>query len=475
MNSFDLIVIGGGPAGYTGAIRAAQLGMKVACVDKRGTLGGTCLNEGCIPSKALLNFSEKFEEASVHFSDIGIEVSPKLNMEKVQKKKAALVSDLCKGIDGLFAKNKVTRLVGLASFSTQKDGNYVVKIVDADGKSKDVSTKYVLIATGSSVLEVPGVQIDEKHILSSTGALELASVPKSLIVIGGGYIGLELGSVWARFGSQVTVVEYADRLVPLMDYEVSSQFMKILQKQHINFNLSTKVVKAEVKGKKVSVTIADSDGKNEREIEAEKVLVSVGRKAHTDKLGLENIGATLDARGRIDVNDHLQVKTKDGILSNVYAVGDVICGPMLAHKAEEEAVAAVERMCNKYAHVNYNVIPSVVYTWPEVASVGKTEEELKKNNVAYKVGKFPFLANSRARSLGCMDGFVKILADTTTDEVLGAHIIGPDAGILIAEIAMAMSFRGSAEDIAMTCHAHPTLSEAIREAALAVDKRAINF
>ncbi len=462
MNEFDLVVIGGGPAGYTGAIRAAQLGMKVACVEKRKTLGGTCLNVGCIPSKALLNFSEKYEEAKNHFPDIGINTSAlKLDLKKMLSTKDKVVSDLCKGIEGLFAKNKITKFTGVAEII---DPN-TVKI-----SNEQVKAKNILIATGSEVATIPGVDIDEKYIVSSTGALSLSKVPKKLIVIGGGYIGLELGSVWRRLGSEVTVVEYSDSIVPALDKEIGKSFHKILEKQGFNFILSTKVLKAETKNGSVKVTVSGVQDEKEKTISADVVLVSVGRKPNTENLGLEKVGIKMAERGMIEVNKHFQTNH-----SNVYAVGDVIRGPMLAHKAEEEAVAAVEIMNKQSGHVNYKLIPSVVYTWPEVANVGATEEELKKDNINYKVGKFPFLANSRARSAGNTDGMVKILADSKTDRILGAHIIGPDAGTLIAEIVAYMEFGGSSEDIARTCHAHPTLNEAIKEAALAVEKRTINI
>ncbi len=462
-NEFDLVVIGGGPAGYTGAIRAAQLGMKVACIEKRTTLGGTCLNVGCIPSKALLDMSEKFEDAKLHFADIGITISKlELDLKKMLERKNKVVSDLCKGIEGLLAKNKITKFVGTATISTPN----IVTISDGT----KLSTKNILIATGSEVASLPGIDIDEKNIVSSTGALEFTSVPKHLIVIGGGYIGLELGSVWRRLGSKVTVVEFFDKIVPALDSEIGAAFTKILEKQGIELILGTKVNKATSKKDCVELHITPANGGKETVISADKVLVSVGRKPFTKDLGLEELGVKMNERGYIIVDQHY----KTGI-GNIYAVGDTIPGPMLAHKAEEEAVAAVEIMAGQYGHVNYNIIPSVVYTWPEVASVGLTEEQVKANGTPYKVGKFPFLANSRARSTGCTDGFVKIIVDSSTDRVIGGHIIGPDAGTMIAELALAMEFYASSEDIARTCHAHPTLSEAIKEAALAVAKRTINM
>jgi dihydrolipoamide dehydrogenase len=461
MQEFDLVVIGGGPAGYTGAIRAAQLGMKVAVIEKRKTLGGTCLNVGCIPSKALLSFSEKYEEAQDHFPDIGIMTSVKLDLAKMLAKKDQVVSDLCKGIEGLFAKNKITKFTGSG------------KIIDpntVEVNGEKVKAKNILIATGSEVINVPGVDVDEKNIVSSTGALSLKQVPKELVVIGGGYIGLELGSVWRRLGSKVTVIEYADRIVPALDNEIGKSFHKILENQGFKFMLNTKVLEATASKDKVTVSLGGvSDGSTSK-ISADVVLVSVGRKPNTEGLGLVEAGVKMAERGMIEVNDHFQTN-----YPNIYAVGDVIRGPMLAHKAEEEAVAAVEIMNGQAGHVNYGLIPGVVYTWPEVASVGATEEDLKKAGVSYKVGKFPFLANSRARSVGETDGMVKLLVDSKTDRVLGAHIIGPDAGTLIGEVVAYMEFGGAAEDIARTCHAHPTLNEAIKEAALAVDKRTINM
>lgn len=462
MQEFDLVVIGSGPAGYTGAIRAAQLGMKVACIEKEKTLGGTCLNVGCIPSKALLNMSEKFEDAKQHFADIGIKAAKvELDLAKMLAKKDQVVQDLCKGIESLFVKNKITKISGTA------------KILDKNNISvgnQQIKTKNILIATGSSIINLPGIEIDEQQIISSTGALSLKAVPGRLAVIGGGYIGLELGSVWRRLGSEVTVIEYADRIVPALDAEIGKSFHKILEKQGIKFMLSSKVLSAKKADKNIKIEIAEVGSDKKSILECDVVLVSVGRKPHTENLGLEDMGVKLDEHGRIEVNHNFQTN-----IDNIYAVGDVIRGPMLAHKGEEEAVAAVELMNNQAGHVSYDLIPSVVYTHPEVAAIGKTEENLKKTNTEYKVGKFPFLANSRARSVGCTDGMVKILACAKTDRVLGAHIIGPDAGNLIAEIAAYMEFGGSSEDIARTCHAHPTLSEAIKEAALAVSKRTINI
>lgn len=459
---FDLVVIGGGPAGYTGAIRAAQLGMKVACIEKRSTLGGTCLNVGCIPSKAMLDMSEKFEDAKLHFSDIGINTSKlELDLTKMLGRKNKVVSDLCKGIESLFAKNKIQKIVGTATITS-------ATTIKVDGK--EIAAKNILIATGSEVATLPGIEIDEKNIVSSTGALDFSSVPKHLVVIGGGYIGLELGSVWRRLGSEVTVVEYFNKIVPALDAELGTQFTKILEKQGMKLCLSTKVVKANSKENSVDLIVTPSEGGGEITISADKVLVSVGRRPFTDNLGLEEIGVERDERGYIKVDQNFRTK-----FSNIYAVGDVIPGPMLAHKAEEEAVAVAEIIAGQHGHVNYKVIPSVVYTWPEVASVGLTEEQAKTAGISYKIGKFPFLANSRARATGNIDGFVKILVDATSDRIIGGHIIGPDAGTMIAELALAMEFFASSEDVARTCHAHPTLSEAIKEACLAVEKRTINF
>ena len=459
---FDLIVIGGGPAGYTGAIRAAQLGMKVACVEKRATLGGTCLNVGCIPSKALLDMSEKFEDANLHFKDIGINASKlELDLAKMLERKNKIVSDLCKGIESLFAKHKIQKITGTAKITSPNS-------VSVDGKA--IMAKNILIATGSDVATLPGIEIDEKNIVSSTGALDFTEVPKKLIVVGGGYIGLELGSVWRRLGTEVTVVEYFDKIVPALDLEVGGSLTKILEKQGIKLLLSTKVVKATSKASSVDLIVTPATGGGEVTISADKVLVSVGRKPRTEELGLDALQIERNERGYIIVDKNFRTKHP-----SIYAIGDVIPGPMLAHKAEEEAVAAVEIMAGQHGHVNYGIIPSVVYTWPEVASVGLTEEQVKASGVAYKVGKFPFLANSRARATGNTDGFVKILVDTATDRIIGGHIIGPDAGTMIGEIALAMEFYASSEDVARTCHAHPTLSEAIKEACLAVEKRTINM
>ncbi|AAL03231.1 dihydrolipoyl dehydrogenase [Rickettsia conorii] len=459
MQEFDLVVIGSGPAGYTGSIRAAQLGMKVACIEKSDTLGGTCLNIGCIPSKVLLNSSEKYEVALKHFENIGIIADVKLDLQKMLANKDKVVLDLTQGIESLFAKNKVTRIKGEAKISSSN-------IVEVN--KEQIKAKNILITTGSSVIEIPNIKIDEEFIVSSTGALKLSKVPENLIVVGGGYIGLELGSVWRRLGAKVTVIEYAPSIVPMLDKEIATQFMKLQQKQGIEFKLNTKVLSAEVKSGKVNLTI-EEDSKSSV-VTSNVVLMAVGRKAYTQNLGLESVGIITDKQGSIEINDRFQTA-----ISNIYAVGDVVKGAMLAHKAEEEAVAAVEIMAGQAGHVNYNLIPSVIYTYPEVASVGETEEQLKEKGINYKVGKFPFLANSRARAIGSTEGMVKILADSKTDRVLGAHIIGADAGTLIAALTAYMEFGAASEDIARTCHAHPTLSEAIKEAALSVDKRTINM
>jgi dihydrolipoamide dehydrogenase len=464
MDNFDLVIIGSGPAGYTGAIRASQLGMKVACIEKRTTLGGTCLNEGCIPSKALLNMSHKFEEAK-NLDQFGITSSVSFDLKKMLNKKDQIVSDLCKGIDGLFTKNKIKRFTGSAKIINPN------KIeISHENNIETISTKNILIATGSEIIPLNGIEVNEKNIISSAGALNIPKVPKDFIIIGGGYIGLELGSVWRRLGSRITVVEYADKIVPSLDNEIGKKFYQILQNQGISFKLSSKVLSAKANKDKVIVEVEDNNTGNIELLTTDLVLLSVGRRPYTQNLGLENVGIVVDEQKRIPVNNAYQT-----IISNIYAVGDVIKGPMLAHKGEEEAIAAVENMVGQSGHVNYNIIPSVVYTDPEVASVGKTEEQLKLENIEYKVGKFPFMANSRAKSICNTEGFVKILADKKTDKVLGAHIIGQEAGTLIAEIAIAMEFSASSEDIARTCHAHPTLNEAVKEAALAVDKRTINL
>mgnify|MGYP001200722778 CR=1 FL=1 len=463
---FDLIVIGGGPGGYVCAIRAAQLGLKTACVESRGTLGGTCLNVGCIPSKSLLNLSENYKKAKKDFINQGIEISNvKLNIDKMMSNKNKSVQVLTKGIEFLFKKNKVTYIKGKGVIFSKQD-----VVVYNNNEKKNYKAKNIVIATGSYPTSIPGIDIDEKDILSSTGALSLSSVPKSLTVIGGGYIGLEMGSVWSRLGAEVTVVEYLDHITPGMDREVSKEFQKILSKQGIKFKLNTKVTSVKKQSSQIEVECQDKMSNEKYAINTDKVLIAVGRKPYTDGLNLNKIGVKKDNQGRIEVNKKLQTSIK-----NIYAIGDVIQGPMLAHKAEEEGIAVAEILAGQAGHVNYDIIPGVIYTSPEVASVGKTEEQLKTQNVSYKIGKFPFLANSRAKVNNETEGFVKILADMNTDKVLGVHIIGPHCGDMIAEMALAMEFGASSEDIARTCHAHPTHTEAIKEAALAVDKRPIHF
>lgn len=465
MEEFDFLVIGGGPGGYVGAIRAAQLGLKTACIESRGTLGGTCLNVGCIPSKALLHSSDLYKKAKTEFKNIGININePSLDLAKMMSHKAKGVEGLTKGIEFLFKKNKITYIKGFGSF---KDKN-TISVIDQSNNQKDYKFKNAIIATGSVPTSLPNIEIDEKTVVSSTGALNLSSVPKKLVVVGGGYIGLEMGSVWLRLGAEVQVIEYLDSITPGMDREVSDTFLKILQKQGMQFNLSTKVISVKKNKNGATVTVEKNGAKSD--IDCDIVLMSVGRKPNTVGLNLDKIGVKLDSKGRIQTDN--KYKTN---LDNIYAIGDVIDGPMLAHKAEEEGIAIAELLSGKSGHVNYNVIPGVIYTSPEVASVGKTEEQLKEQKISYKVGKFPFAANARAKINDEGDGFVKILADEKTDRVLGVHMIGPDVGNMIAEIALAMEFGASAEDIARTCHAHPTYAEAIKEAALAVDKRAIHF
>lgn len=465
-SQFDLIVIGAGPGGYVAAIRAAQLGLKTACIEKRGTLGGTCLNVGCIPSKALLHSSEKFEEAQSHLAEHGVKVGKvELDLKTLMARKDKVVDDLTKGIGFLFKKNKVTNITGAAKIS--KPGEVVVT---ADGKDETYTATNILIATGSEVAPLPGVEIDEDRIVSSTGALALSKVPGHLVVVGGGYIGLEMGSVWRRLGSKVTVVEFLDAIVPNMDAEVGKAMHKTLEKQGMEFKLGTKVTGAKTTKSKVTLTVEPAQGGDAEDIACDVVLVSIGRKPFTEGLGLEDAGVAMDDRGVIQVDANFKTNV-DGI----YAIGDVIPGAMLAHKAEEEGIACVERLAGQATHINYDAIPSVVYTWPEAASVGKTEEQLKADGVAYNKGSFPFMANSRARANGDTEGFVKILADQATDEVLGVHIIGPDAGTMIAELALAMEFGASSEDIARTCHAHPTLNEAVKEAALDVEGSPIHM
>ena len=466
-DNFDLVIIGGGPGGYVCAIRAAQLGLKTACIESRGSLGGTCLNVGCIPSKSLLNLSENYHKAKKDFNQQGIEIdSIKLNIEKMMSNKNKSIQVLTKGVEFLFKKNKVTYLKGKGVIFSKYD----VVIFGENNSRTNIKAKNIVIATGSEVVSIPGIEINEKNVVSSTGALSFDKVPKKLAVIGGGYIGLEMGSVWSRLGSEVTVIEYLDYITPGMDREISNEFQKILTKQGIKFQMGSKVNTVNSKGDSVTISYTELKNSKEEKIEVDKVLVSVGRKPYTEGLNLSKVGIKLDNKGRIEVNNKLQTSVE-----NIYAIGDVIKGPMLAHKAEEEGIAVAETLAGQSGHVNYDVIPGVVYTSPEVATVGKTEEQLKKDNRNYKIGKFPFLANSRAKVNNETDGFVKILADSKTDKVLGVHIIGPHCGDMIAEMALAMEFGASAEDIARTCHAHPTHTEAIKEAALAVDKRPIHF
>ncbi|MGE0416623.1 MAG: dihydrolipoyl dehydrogenase [Acetobacteraceae bacterium] len=461
-DSFDVIVIGAGPGGYVCAIRAAQLGLKVACVEKRATLGGTCLNVGCIPSKALLQSSEEFDHTRHALADHGVLVDGvKLDLARMQARKSEVVSANTKGVEFLFRKNKVTWLKGAARITAPGT-------VEVDGTTH--AAKHIVIATGSESVPLRGVEVDEKRIVTSTGALELDAVPGHLVVIGGGVIGLELGSVWRRLGAEVTVVEFLDRITPTMDGEVSKNFQRILQKQGLKFRLGTKVTGAAVNEGGVTLTVEKAAGGSAEELKADVVLLAIGRRPYVEGLGLESVGVALDERGRVRTDAHYATN-----VAGIYAIGDAIDGPMLAHKAEDEGVALAERLAGKAGHVNYGVIPSVVYTWPEVAAVGETEESLKQAGVAYDVGKFPFTANGRARAMGEMDGFVKLLADKKTDRLLGAHIIGPDAGTLIAEVAVAMEFGASSEDVARTCHAHPSLNEAVKEAALAVEGRALHI
>ncbi|HUK58501.1 MAG TPA: dihydrolipoyl dehydrogenase [Stellaceae bacterium] len=462
-DGYDIIVIGAGPGGYVAAIRAAQLGMSVACVEKRATLGGTCLNVGCIPSKALLQSSEKYAEAKGAFAVHGITVGDVgLDLAKMMARKDKVVAENTRGIEYLFRKNKVAHVKGAAKIVAPDR-------VEVDGRAL-AAKRGIIIATGSDSIPLPGVEIDEKTILSSTGALALASVPKRLVVIGAGYIGLELGSVWSRLGAQVTVVEFLDRVAPGMDKELGTALQRTLSKQGLEFRLATKVVEAKHTNGALSLTLEPSTGGARETVAADAVLVSIGRRPFVDGLGLETVGVLRDNRGRIKVDGRYATN-----VPGIYAIGDVIAGPMLAHKASDEGAALAEIIAGERPQLDYDAIPAVVYTWPEVASVGKSEEELKEAGTAYRVGKFPFTANPRARANADTEGFVKLLADAATDRVLGVHIIGPDAGTMIAEAALAMEFGATAEDIARTCHAHPTLSEALKEAALAADGRAIHI
>jgi len=461
---FDSVVIGGGPGGYVCAIRLAQLGQKTACIEARGALGGTCLNIGCIPSKSLLNLSENFKKAK-NFSKLGIETGDvKLNLDKMMKNKEKAVSILTKGVEFLFKKNKVTYLKGFGSFISDKK----ISVKGEDGKKKEIEAKNIIIATGSEAMPMPNVEFDEKTIVSSTGALSLKEVPKSLVVVGGGYIGLEMGSVWSRLGAEVNVIEFLDHITPGMDREISEEFMKILKKQNIKFHLNRKVTSIKKTSNGVQISTSDKNG-DSKEFNCDVALISIGRKPFTSNLNLSSAGVKSDEKGRIKIDKKFQTSAK-----NIYAIGDVIDGPMLAHKAEEEGIAVAEIIAGQSGHVNYDLIPGVIYTTPEVASIGLTEEQLKEKNKSYKIGKFPFMANSRAKAIDEPEGFVKILADKDTDKVLGVHMIGPHVGEMIAEMAVAMEFGASSEDIARTCHAHPTFSEAIKEAALSVEKRQIH-
>lgn len=458
-NSFDIIVIGGGPGGYVHAIKAAQLGKKVAIVESRATLGGTCLNVGCIPSKALLSASHEYHKAAHDFEKFGIKVSaPKLDVGKFMAFKDEVVDANVKGVDFLMKKNKIERFTGIGSI--KEPG--VVTVKSAKGDTQEIKGKYIVIATGSASIDIPNVTVDEKQIVTSTGALELDKVPEKMVVIGGGVIGLEMASVWSRVGSKVTVIEFLDRILPGMDMDVSKEMQKILTKQGLEFKLSTKVTSAKADKKGVTLTVEPAAGGKAETVNADVVLVAIGRKAYTDGLNLDAVGVKRDERGRILVDEHFETN-----IEGIYAIGDVIPGPMLAHKAEEDGFALAEMLAGEHGHVDYNLVPGVVYTAPEAANIGKTEDQLKKEGIAIKVGKFPFMANGRARSMNATDGFVKIIADAKTDKVLGAHIVGPEAGALIHEVAVLMGFGGSSEDLARICHAHPTLNEAVKEAALA--------
>jgi dihydrolipoamide dehydrogenase len=467
MPSYDLIVIGSGPGGYVCAIRAAQLGMKVAVVEKEKTFGGTCLNVGCIPSKAMLHASERFEEAGHAFGKMGIKVAtPALDLPAMLRFKDDAVDGNVKGVAFLFRKNKIEAHTGVGRIAAPGQ----VEVKPARGQVSTLDAKAIVIATGSDVARLQGIAIDERRIVSSTGALLLEKVPQHLLVVGAGVIGLELGSVWRRLGAEVTVVEFLDRILPGIDTEVARQFQRLMEKQGISFRLASKVAAIDSSGPVLKATVEPTAGGAASAIETDVALIAIGRVPYTEGLGLDAIGLKLDNRGRIPVDGRFAAS-----IPGIYAIGDVIAGPMLAHKAEDEGVAVAEIIAGKAGHVNYDVIPNVIYTSPEVASVGKTEEELRAANVAYNVGKFPFTANGRAKANQQTDGFVKILADAETDRVLGVHIIGSDAGNMIAEAAIAMELGAAAEDIARTCHAHPTLPEAVKEAALAVDKRAIHM
>ena len=467
MSEFDLTILGAGPGGYVAAIRAAQLGMKVAVIEKRATLGGTCLNIGCIPSKALLNSSEKFESInSSELKNIGIDLgAPKLNISKMMDNKNRIVTDLTKGIEFLFKKNKITSFIGNGYISSPTEVT-----VSSKNDTTIVKTSKILIATGSEAAALNNISIDEKKIVSSTGALELTTVPKKFIVVGGGYIGLEMGTVWRRLGSEVTVIEYLDRILPGMDSEIAKKFKLILQKQGIKFELNTAIQDAKIVNNHVQLSAINNSSQEKLSFEADVVLIATGRIPNTNNIGLDDLGVKLSQKGQVLVNDKFQTN-----IPTIYAIGDVIPGPMLAHKAEEDGVAAVEIMNGVAGHVDYNLVPGIVYTSPEVATLGKTEDDLIDNNIQYNKGVFPFSANSRARAINHTDGLVKMLTDKNTDKVLGVHIIGHEAGNLVHEVATAMSFGGSAEDIARTCHGHPTLNEAVKEAALAAGTGAIHI
>jgi dihydrolipoamide dehydrogenase len=459
MPQYDVVIIGGGPGGYNGAIRAGQLGLRVACVEKRKTLGGTCLNVGCIPSKALLNASHMFDEAKTGFADLGIKVDPQLDLPQMLKQKDDSVTALTKGVEFLLKKNKVDWIKGAGAIAGP--GKVVVKA--EDGSESTLETVNIVIATGSEPSKLPGVEVDQKRIVDSTGALALSPVPKKLVVIGAGIIGLELGSVWRRLGAEVEVIEFLDRTIPGADGEIATAFQRALTKQGIKFRLSTKVTGAKKAKDGVVLTVEPVAGGPAEAVTADVVLVAVGRRPFTEGLGLETAGVSMDKRGFIDT-DHYKTSAP-----GVWAIGDVTHGPMLAHKAEDEAVACIELIAGKAGHVNYDVIPGVIYTHPEVAWVGKTEEELKAEGVTYKVGKFPFTANARAKVNHETEGFVKVLADAVTDRILGAHMIGPEVGDMISEYCVAMEFGGASEDVARTCHPHPTRSEALRQAAMGVE------
>jgi dihydrolipoamide dehydrogenase len=465
--SFDVVIIGGGPGGYVCAIKCAQLGLKTACIESRGALGGTCLNVGCIPSKALLSSSEEFDKVSHHLAAHGITAEKVgLDLPKMIGRKDKIVADFTKGVEFLFKKYKVTYLKGTGRLL----GGGRVEILAAPGQAEQVSAKHIVIATGSEPTPLPGIEIDEKKIVSSTGALSLEKVPNHLVVIGGGVIGLELGSVWRRLGAKVTVVEFLDRIVPTMDLEIGQQFQKVLTRQGLAFKLSTKVTGVKPNGDALDVTVEPASGGAAEILQADVVLVAIGRRPFVMGVGLEMAGVARDEKGRVKVDGHFRTNVE-----GIYAIGDVIAGPMLAHKAEEEGVALAEMLAGQAGHVNYDTCPNIVYTAPELASVGKTEEELKAAGIEYKVGKFPFIANGRAKAAGETDGLVKLLADAKTDRLLGAHILGPNAGTMIHECVMAMEFAGSAEDVARAFHGHPTHSEAIKEAALAITSATIHF